>query len=163
MPKRGIVVLGASGSVGGALIAELVRDGSFSIVSLVRRSQRDQLALAQAAGVELREIEVSDMGPTRVFEAASEAVGLLEGEVVGASVLGIGAGTGKLAIDEHRAVDVELNAAFARGLAASKRVTHLAFMSAAGADPTAKTTGSGAAGMARYARGAPRRSCTTPR
>jgi uncharacterized protein YbjT (DUF2867 family) len=31
-------------------------------------------------------------------------------------------------------------------------VRHLAFMSAAGADPTAKTSGSGAAGMARYNR-----------
>jgi uncharacterized protein YbjT (DUF2867 family) len=31
-------------------------------------------------------------------------------------------------------------------------VPHLAFLSAVGADPTAKTTGSGAAGMARYAR-----------
>jgi uncharacterized protein YbjT (DUF2867 family) len=42
--------------------------------------------------------------------------------------------------------------AFARGLKAAGRVKHLAFMSAAGADPTAAATGSGAAGMARYAR-----------
>ena len=55
-------------------------------------------------------------------------------------------------LDEHRAVDVQLNTAFARGLKASGRVKHLAFMSAVGADPTAATTGSGAAGMARYAR-----------
>ncbi|MDB4956987.1 MAG: hypothetical protein JWO36_4556 [Myxococcales bacterium] len=68
------------------------------------------------------------------------------------SVLGVGAGTAKLTIDEHRAVDVQLNAAFARGLKVSGRVKHLAFMSAAGADPTAAATGSGAAGMARYAR-----------
>jgi len=66
--------------------------------------------------------------------------------------LGVGAGTAKLGIDEHRAVDVQLNAAFAAGLKASGRVTHLAFMSACGADPTAAATGSGAAGMARYAR-----------
>jgi uncharacterized protein YbjT (DUF2867 family) len=45
-----------------------------------------------------------------------------------------------------------MNAAFARGLKASGRVKHLAFMSAVGADPTAAATGSGAAGMARYAR-----------
>jgi uncharacterized protein YbjT (DUF2867 family) len=68
------------------------------------------------------------------------------------SVLGVGAGTAKLTLDEHRAVDVQLNSAFARGLKASGRVKHLAFMSAAGADPTAAATGSGAAGMARYAR-----------
>ena len=65
---------------------------------------------------------------------------------------GIGAGTAKLTIDEHRAVDVQLNAGFARGLKASGRVKHLAFMSAAGADPTAAATGSGGAGMKRYAR-----------
>src|SRR6185369_13944025 len=35
---------------------------------------------------------------------------------------------------------------------ASGRVKHLAFMSAAGANPAAAATGSGAAGMARYAR-----------
>ena len=66
--------------------------------------------------------------------------------------MGVGGGTAKLTFDAHRAVDVHLNAAFARGLKASGRVKHLAFMSAAGADPTAAATGSGAAGMARYAR-----------
>jgi uncharacterized protein YbjT (DUF2867 family) len=49
-------------------------------------------------------------------------------------------------------VDVELNAAFARGLKASGKVRHLAFMSVMGADIQARTTGSGAAGMARYSR-----------
>ena len=37
-------------------------------------------------------------------------------------------------------------------LKASGRVKHLAFMSAAGANPNAAATGSGAAGMSRYAR-----------
>ena len=68
------------------------------------------------------------------------------------SVLGVGAGTGKLTLDEHRAVDVRLNAAFARALKASGRAKHLALMTAAGANPEASTSGSGAAGMARYAR-----------
>ena len=49
-------------------------------------------------------------------------------------------------------MDVELNAAFARGLKNSGRVRHLAFMSAVGADINARTTGSGAAGMPRYCR-----------
>ena len=80
------------------------------------------------------------------------AIGSIDGELVGLSVLGVGAGTAKLTIDEHRAVDVQVNAAFARALKESGRVKHLAYMSAAGADPTAATTGSGAAGMARYAR-----------
>ena len=150
---KAAVVLGASGSVGDALIKELIRHGAFRpIVSLVRRSQPDQVALARDARLELRETLVPTMDPARLEAATVDAIRSLEGDVVGLSALGVGAGTAKLTIDEHRAVDVQLNAAFARGLKASGRVTHLAFLSAAGADPTARATGSGAAGMARYAR-----------
>jgi uncharacterized protein YbjT (DUF2867 family) len=150
---RAAVVLGGSGSVGKALIKELIRNGSFKpIVSLVRRSQPDQLAMARDAGVELREALVPTMDPAGLEAGTTAAIRSLDGEVVGLSVLGVGAGTARLTIDEHRAVDVQLNAAFARGLKASGRVRHLAFMSAVGADPTAAATGSGAAGMARYAR-----------
>jgi uncharacterized protein YbjT (DUF2867 family) len=147
------VVLGASGSVGSALMKELIRDGWFRpIVTLLRRSQPDQIAMAHDAGVELREVLVPAMDPRDLEVATTEAIRSLQGDVAGLSVLGVGAGTAKLTIDEHRAVDVQLNAAFARGLKASGRVKHLAFMSAGGADPNASTTGSGAAGMARYAR-----------
>lgn len=146
------IVLGASGSVGSAVLAELIRAGSFGpIVTLVRRSLPEQVERARAATIELREVIVADMTPAGLERATTEAVRSLGGDVVGLSVLGVGAGTGKLTIDEHRAIDVQLNAAFARGLKAAG-VKHLAFMSAAGADPTAKETGSGAAGMARYAR-----------
>jgi uncharacterized protein YbjT (DUF2867 family) len=151
--KRAAVVLGASGSVGNALIKELVRNGSFKpIATLVRRSRPDQAAMARDAGVELRETLVPAMDPAGLETATEEAIRSIEGDVVGLSVLGVGAGTAKLTIDEHRAVDVRLNAAFARGLKASGRVKHLAFMSAAGANPTAVATGSGSSGMARYAR-----------
>jgi uncharacterized protein YbjT (DUF2867 family) len=147
------VILGGSGSVGNALVRELIRSGSFKpIVTLLRRSQPDQVAMARDAGVELRETIVTAMDPAGLETATMEAVRAIEGDVVAFSVLGVGAGTAKLTIDEHRAVDVQLNAAFARGLKASGRVTHLAFMSAAGADAAAAATGSGAAGMARYAR-----------
>jgi uncharacterized protein YbjT (DUF2867 family) len=150
---RAAVVLGASGSVGSALVKELIRNGSFDpIVTLVRRSLPEQVALARAAGVELRERIVPAMDPAGLESATVAAIRSIEGDVVGLSVLGIGAGTAKLTIDEHRAVDVLLNAAFARALKASGRVRHLAFMSAVGADATAAATGSGAAGMARYAR-----------
>lgn len=150
---RSAVVLGASGSVGNALIQELIRSASFNpIVTLVRRSLPEQVAAAHDAGVELRETLVPSMDPVSLEAATAEAIRAVEGEVVGLSVLGVGARTAKLTIDEHRAVDVQLNAAFARALEASGRVKHLAFMSAAGANPTAATTGSGAAGMPRYAR-----------
>ncbi len=150
---RAAVVLGASGSVGDALITELIRSGNFNpIVTLVRCSQPGQVAMARDAGVELRETLVPVMDPAGLEAATTQVTRSLEGEGVGLSVLGVGAGTAKLTLEEHRAVDVQLNAAFARGLKASGRVKHLAFMSAGGADPTAAATGSGAAGMARYAR-----------
>jgi uncharacterized protein YbjT (DUF2867 family) len=150
---RAAVVLGASGSVGNALIRGLIRDGSFKpIVTVGRRSQPAHVAAAREAGVALRETLVPAMDPAALESATREIIRSLDGDVVGFSVLGVGAGTAKLTIDEHRAVDVQLNAAFARALKASGRVKHLAFMSAAGADPTAAATGSGAAGMARYAR-----------
>ncbi|MET0341343.1 MAG: NAD(P)H-binding protein [Polyangiales bacterium] len=147
------VVLGASGSVGGALIDALLRSNAFStIVTLVRRTQPAQVALARASGVALREALVPAMTPEALEGATEQALRVLEGAVVGLSVLGVGAGTAKLTLDAHRAVDVALNAAFARALAASGRVKHLAFMSAVGADASAAATGSGAAGMPRYAR-----------
>jgi len=143
---KSAIVLGASGSVGKAVLQELVRNGSFAtIATLVRRSQPDQ------PEPNVREVLVPVMDPASVEAATIEAVRSLGGTVVGLSVLGIGAGTGKLTIEQHRAVDVELNAAFARGLEAAG-VQHLALMTAVGANPTAKETGSGAAGGARYAR-----------
>ena len=150
---KAAVVLGASGSVGNAVIAELIRNGGFApIVTLVRRALPDQVTIAREAGIELREPLVPTMDPAALERATAAAIAALEGEVVGLSVLGIGAGTGKITLAEHRAVDVELNAAFARALKASGRVHHLALMTAAGANPTAKETGSGAAGMSRYNR-----------
>ena len=150
---RAAVVLGASGSVGNALFKELIRSGSFqTVVTLVRRSQSEQGAMAGEAKVELRQTLVPSMDAASVEAATLEALRSLEGEVVGLSVLGVGAGTAKLTLEAHRAIDVHLNAAFARGLKASGKVKHLAFMSAGGADPTASERGSGAAGMARYAR-----------
>lgn len=152
-PSRSAIVLGASGSVGRALIEELIRCGAFTqIVSLTRRAQPEQRAMALVSGTELREVILSDMTADAVHSATVNAARRSDGDVVGLSVLGIGAGTAKLTIDQHRAVDVELNAAFARGLKESGMVKHLAFMSAVGADPTASTTASGAAGGARYNR-----------
>jgi uncharacterized protein YbjT (DUF2867 family) len=92
------------------------------------------------------------MKPAPLAAATLEAARELDGAVEGFSVLGVGANTAKLTLEEHRAVDVALNEAFARGLRESGKVQHLAFMSAVGADPTAKTSGSGAAGMSRYNR-----------
>ena len=73
------VVLGASGSVGKALIKELIRNGSFKpIVTLVRRSQPEQVAMARGAGIELRETLVPAMDPAGLETATTEAIRSLE-------------------------------------------------------------------------------------
>ncbi len=147
MASRTAVILGASGSVGQALLAEVVRSGGFARILVMTRRPLDLQTSSQ-----VEERLVPSMEPEKLFQAVVDALRELAGEVIGFSVLGVGAGTAKLSLEAHRAVDVELNAAFARGLKASGKVQHLALMSAAGADINARTTGSGAAGMSRYSR-----------
>jgi uncharacterized protein YbjT (DUF2867 family) len=150
---RTAIVLGGSGSVGAALLRELFRDDGFAtVITLSRRSQPEAVELARAAGRTLVERLVPDMQPASLHAATLAAVSEVDGDVEGFSVLGVGSGTAKMTLEQHRAVDVALNEAFARALRDSGKVQHLAFMSAAGADPTAKTTGSGGAGMSRYNR-----------
>jgi uncharacterized protein YbjT (DUF2867 family) len=143
------IVLGASGSVGEALLAEILPSDRFSrVIVVVRRP----LANEYRAHPKIVERLVPDMHPAGLQQAVVDALRDGGPDAVGFSVLGVGAGTAKLSIAQHRAVDVELNAAFARGLKDSGKVRHLVFMSAIGADIKARTTGSGAAGMPRYAR-----------
>ena len=108
--------------------------------------------MARTAGRGLVERRVADMKPAPLAAATIDAATNFDGDLEAFSVLGIGAGTSKLTLEEHRAVDVALNEAFARALRDSGKVRHLAFMSAAGADPNAKATGGGGAGMSRYRR-----------
>jgi uncharacterized protein YbjT (DUF2867 family) len=151
--KRTAIVLGGSGSVGGALLRELFHDGDFGVViTLARRSLPEAVAMAASAGCRLVEKLVPEMKPAALAAATTGVVSSVDGDVDAFSVLGVGAGTAKLTLEEHRAVDVALNEAFARALRDSGKVRHLAFMTAAGADPSAKASGSGAAGMSRYNR-----------
>lgn len=151
--KRTAIVLGGSGSVGTALLRELFDDGGFdAVITLSRRSLPEAVALARAAGRTLVEKLVPDMKPAPLAAATLAAATEATGDLEGFSVLGVGANTAKLSLEEHRAVDVALNEAFARALRDSGKVQHLAFMSAVGADPAAKASGSGAAGMPRYSR-----------
>jgi uncharacterized protein YbjT (DUF2867 family) len=147
MTGQAAIVLGASGSVGQALLAEIVRSGRFSRVFVMTRRP-----LGLRAGANVEERLVPQMEPAKLTQAVIETLQDCATEAVGFSVLGIGAGTAKLSLEQHRAVDVDLNVAFARGLKLSGKVQHLCFMSALGADINARTSGSGAAGMPRYAR-----------
>ena len=150
---RTAIVLGASGSVGTALLRELLHDDHFdAVITVARRSSPEAVAMARAAHLKLTEILVPEMSPAPLAAATIGALRTLDGEIEGFSALGVGAGTAKLTLEEHRAVDVALNEAFARALRDSGKVHHLAFMSAVGADPTANARGGGAAGMSRYRR-----------
>jgi uncharacterized protein YbjT (DUF2867 family) len=136
-----------------ALLRELCREDGFdAVVALSRRSLPEAVAMARAAGRTLVEKLVPDMSPAPLAAATLDAAREVDGELEGFSVLGVGAGTAKLTLEEHRAVDVALNEAFARALRDCGKVRHLAFMSAVGADPTAKASGNGGAGMPRYRR-----------
>ena len=147
MIDKTAIILGASGSVGQALLDELIHCPAFNqIIALTRRP------LDQPADSKVEQRLVPDMTPSNLEQAVIDALADCGDDAVGFSVLGVGAGTAKLSLAEHRAVDVELNAAFARGLKASGKVQHLAFMSAIGANINARTSGSGAAGMPRYSR-----------
>jgi uncharacterized protein YbjT (DUF2867 family) len=151
--KRSAIVLGSSGSVGTALLRELFHDDGFDdVIMLSRRSLPEAVAMARASGRKLVEKLVPEMKPESLAAATIDAVRERDGDLEGFSVLGVGAGTAKLTLEEHRAVDVALNEAFARALRDSGKVRHLAFMSAVGADPTANASGGGAAGMSRYRR-----------
>lgn len=147
MTHPAAIVLGASGSVGQALLTEILRSGRFSRVFVMTRRPLNLPADAHA-----EERLVPQMDPSNLAQAVVEALRDCATDADGFSVLGIGAGTAKLSLEQHRAVDVDLNVAFARGLKLSGKVQHLCFMSALGADINARTTGSGAAGMPRYAR-----------
>ncbi len=141
------IILGASGSVGQALLEEVVRcDGFRRVIVMTRRP------LDSSGEPEVTERLVSPMEPANLEREVVDALNEHGADAVGFSVLGVGAGTARLSLQEHRAIDVELNSAFARGLKASGKVRHLLFMSAIGADIDASTRGSGAAGMARYRR-----------
>jgi uncharacterized protein YbjT (DUF2867 family) len=149
MPKTTAIILGASGSVGKALLAEILRSKRFTRVVVVGRRSIFQNAGAMAT---VDERLVHDMQPQTLRQTVAAALREGDADAIGFSVLGVGAGTASLSLEQHRAVDVELNAAFAAGLKDSGRVQHFAFMSAIGADIKASETGSGAAGMPRYAR-----------
>jgi uncharacterized protein YbjT (DUF2867 family) len=127
-------------------------DGFDAVITLSRRSLPEAVAMARTTGRRWVERLVPDMKAAPLAAATIEAARDVSGDLEGFSVLGIGGGTAKLTLEEHRAVDVVLNEAFARALRDSGKVRHLAFMSAAGADPTANASGSGAAGMSRYRR-----------
>jgi uncharacterized protein YbjT (DUF2867 family) len=113
MPVTTAIILGASGSVGQALLAELLRCPQFNRVIVIARRP---LGAQAGAGAKLVECLVPDMRPRALQQAVVDALTSADTDAVGFSVMGVGAGTAKLSLAEHRAIDVDLNASFAKGL-----------------------------------------------
>src|SRR5690348_11269251 len=88
--KRTAIVLGGSGSVGPALLRELLHDADFeAVITLSRRSIPEAVAMARTAGRTLVEKLVPEMKPAPLTAATLEAVRELDGDVEGFSVLGV--------------------------------------------------------------------------
>ena len=100
MAQRTALLLGASGSVGKALLAELERCTAFDRIIVLARNP-----LAQQPGPKVEVRTVPRMVPTALEQAVVDALRTGDAKAVGFSVLGVGAGTAKLSLEEHRAVD----------------------------------------------------------
>lgn len=155
MQSKIALLLGASGSVGMEVLKALVSQSEYQKVVVYVRKPLDSSKINSSGKI------IQKIVPEMTASALSKAVGETlaefsshppETEFMAFSALGIGAKTAQLTIEQHREVDVYLNQAYARALQKSQQVKYLAFLSAIGSNPHAKTTGSGAAGMPRYAR-----------
>lgn len=164
MKQKIAFLLGASGSVGHEILQILLLEPVYQkVVVFVRRPlNREKLSPSSfidddLGAQKLIEKLVPEMNPIELLKSVSQTLAeysgpLRETELMAFSALGVGAKTAELTIDQHRAIDVDLNRAFAQALQSSSRVQYFAFLSAIGANVKAKTSGSGAAGMPRYSR-----------
>jgi uncharacterized protein YbjT (DUF2867 family) len=155
MKEKIALLLGASGSVGFELLKTLLNHSAYQKVVVYVRRPFDHSKISSPT--KLIQKIVPEMTPSALSKAVTETLAAFsthnqEPEFMAFSALGVGAKTAELTIDQHREIDVYLNQAFAQALQHSSQVKYLALLSAIGANPKAKTTGSGAAGMARYAR-----------
>ena len=91
MPATTAIILGASGSVGQALLAKLLRYPQFTrVIVIVRRP----LGTQAGARAKLVECLVPDMQPLALQQAVVDALLNADADAVGFSVLGVGAGVG---------------------------------------------------------------------
>lgn len=155
MTEKIALLLGASGSVGAEVLQVLLNHSAYKKVVIFVRSPIKKTGATSSD--KLIQTIVPQMTTVGLAKSVAETLNDLKSkhdnpEFMAFSALGVGANTAKLTIDQHRTIDVELNKAFALALKDNPQVKSMGLLSAVGADPTAKTTGSGAAGMARYAR-----------
>jgi len=148
MPPKAAVILGSTGAVGQRLLDELVRSPNFSTILTVVRKPTNNLHGSD----KVVEHVVSDSAKLESEVEAAINAKVKEKQCVGFSTLGIGHGTAFMTIDQHRAVDVDMNANFAKALKNSGRVNHFVLMTSAASNPKAWDWGPGGAGFPRYLR-----------
>ena len=123
------VVVGASGAVGGALVRELLASPRCTGVSaLVRREVPALMVLPGARG----KLVLNLIDLRRLESETRAALSFAQTHTVAFCTMGVGQPR-KVSAQEHRLVDVEYTAAFARACHASG-VEHFSLLSAVGAN-----------------------------
>ncbi|MGV3624991.1 MAG: hypothetical protein ACO1OB_29495 [Archangium sp.] len=122
------IVIGGTGQVGGALIRALVSEPSCSRVVMVnRRKSKDAL------DPKVRQV-VMDTGSAEFESQVTALTKSLEGRVVAASCVGVGAGSNTWTEEQLKALELGVVGAFARGVRAAG-VEHFGLLSAVGSNP----------------------------
>ncbi len=121
------LVIGGTGQVGSALLRALVAEASCLEVVMVTRK-----AVSAPLPPRVRQVVLDTAAPG--FEAEVTMVAKsLEGRVVAASCVGVGAGSNKWTEDELKALEAGVVGAFARGCHAVG-VQHFGLLTAVGSD-----------------------------
>eukprot|EP00466_Bigelowiella_natans_P020269 jgi/Bigna1/90983/estExt_fgenesh1_pg.C_850010 len=146
------VVFGASGSVGQAVCRALANLKPYGHIISINRSRK--LDWMESLSIKATQVVLSreDFQDLKKIRQVTAKVCKDHGATHAFSSLGIGTKTGSITKEQHRAVDVETNRAFALGCSDSKLVTSMVFLSSVSADPNANENGSGTAGGSRYLR-----------
>lgn len=119
------IVIGGTGQVGGALIRALVAEPTCVEVVMVNRK-----AMKQSVDAKVRQV-VMDTSADDFQSSVTTLAKSLEGRVVAASCVGVGAGSNKWTEEELKALEVGVVGAFARGVHAAG-VEHFGLLTAVG-------------------------------
>jgi len=129
-----VLIIGATGQVGAAVVRALVAQPSCIEVVMVNRK-----AIPLTANHRLRQVILDTADPQFPAEVSKLALsmGAMGDPVYGASCVGVGAGSGKWTEEELKALEIGVVGGFARGCHAGG-VAQFALLSAAGSSPKSR-------------------------
>lgn len=121
------LIVGGTGQVGAAVVRALEAEPSCTEIVMVNRK-----AMTQSLGPRVRQV-VLDTGAPGFQDEITKLAKTLEGRVVAASCVGVGAGSNKWTEEQLKALEVGVVGAFARGVRAAG-IEHFGLLSAVGSD-----------------------------